>query len=643
MPIDDPTDPYGAPAPAPPPQDERVTGLIPDPSDPSMAVVSFTSGRTATMRTADADALPKDLSDGTQVIPPMGPPTQSAAPMGPPAAPAPDPGFSLTPDQQAATGMSPDEAIAQHQAAQAAPPAQLVPVGVDVGTGAAQHDPNADIVSEGQPAGFGAFSQTSSEGTSATDTVEDPATMGGRVDTAYDAAAGAAHDTDQREYLARQAQLNSEHTAREAQEQQLRDQIRQKDLEVAEHQRISTAIEATPIDENGFWGEGDGRRAGAWIALALSGFLQGVTNGANPALSQMVSALDRAQDRWMTNQQNNRSSQLKIRERLMGSAENAASSARLQLSGIMEKRIIADAQKAGMQPPPSLSTYIAQQGVKRAEEKNAIGSRVAQTATRQVQEEQRATAATGPVRQGDLVLQRLGVDKKTHADAMDPKGLNLGGVVGGASRLDQISTALQAIAAKSGGELPAQGTASWSSLGLAPLAARLGIKNAQEQVNTRQLLEEAKLAYKQTVNIKSIDSENEGKNFNKIMDSGEGETTINAIREKAQEASQNAISIASGVSRDAQGYLDFVRHTQTASRGTHTGGPIQFSPAGRGQSGPDLTAADETRTGGGPAQSAPLAEPTGTSLGEKALATSTTGSLRGTYQRLRGLKPGAPR
>jgi hypothetical protein len=638
MPVDD--NPYGAPQP-----EEQVTGVVPDPADPSMAVVSFTSGRTATMRTSEAEALPQQPP-----IPPLGAPAVAGPPMGPP--PAPDYAASTAAGVAQGSVLSPEEQksrdafvaggglnFGDHPTTAPDNLGGTVPVGVDVGTGAPRHDPNSDIVSEGEGPGFAPFSQTESNGVSTSDTVDDPGLMQSRVDDAYNASADAAHQADETAYQSRMRAMDTELAARAKQEQEAQTLLKQKELEQKEHERIYKAIDATPIDEDQFWGEGDSRRAGAWIALALSGFLQGATRGQNPALNQMVQALDKAQDRWLQNQQNARAGQLRTRERLMGSAENAVSSLKLQLSGLMEKRITLEAQKAGLPPPPALSTYIASQGVKRAEEKNAIGSRVSQTASQQAQTEARATAGTGPLRRGDLVLKHLGIDPKAHADAMDPKGLNLGGVVAGAKRLQDISTALDAIAAKNGGELPAQGTASWSQLGLAPLAARLGIKNAAEQVNTRQLLEEAKLAFKQTVNIKSIDSENEGKNFNKIMDSGEGQTTIGAVRQKAAEANQNAIGIASGVTRDPQGYLDFVRSTQNNNVGiSNEGRKPRFSPAPGGADGPDLTAAGETQTGGGPAQSAPL----GTSPGEKALATSTTAFGRGTYQRLRGSKPGVP-
>jgi hypothetical protein len=468
--------------------------------------------------------------------------------------------------------------------------------------------------------------------------------MQGRIDPAFEDEAQASRMKDTLRYRAGAEGLDAEIEAREAQEAALRLQQRQKELEVKEHQRVIQAIEKTPIDEDGFWQESPGRNAAAWIALGLSGFLQGATKGQNPALNQMVQALNHAQDRWLQNQQKSREGVFRARERLLGDAETTRNSLSMQLSGVLDKKITAEAQRAGLPVPPGIETYRASLAVKRAEAQNAIGQRVVSTATEQAQREQRATPATGPVRRGDQVLQHLGVAPKAHADAMDPKGLNLGGVVGGAERLGVVGKALEKIAARHGGSLPNQETVSWSSLGLASQAARWGLGGGKDEISVKQLLEEAKLAYKQTVNIKSIDSENEGKNFNAIMDSGEGMSTIEAVRTRARIANENAVGVASGVTRDPQGYIDFVRGTLHNNQGVEKGTqPASFRPVGHGGGATPGQQAQET-AGGGPAPSAPLVPPgAATSLAAKAPETLTTGSRPGTYQRLRGLKPVGPR
>jgi hypothetical protein len=616
--------------------DATVDSILYDEADPTFAEVKFSDGRVATMPASHAEAMPKTPVD------PMLAGIPGAAPMGPPVAPAPtgpDPGFSAGPGLGASAmdGMSPETAAAEAQAAQAAPAPQLVGVGVKTGTGTAQHDPMSDIVSMGTPGGMAPSATSDTSAQTQTDTVEDPSVMGERIDQGITEQAGAERLSDAMRYSSQRDMLDTELDARDAQEREARRLMRKAELERAEHQRIYQAVEATPIDEDGFWSDRPGREAGAWIALALSGFLSGSTRGQNPALGQMMQSLDRAQDRWLSNQQKSRDSQLRTREKLMGSAENARDTYRLQLSGIVEKRIQLEAQREGLQPPPSLSTYIAKQGVKRAEAKNAIGMRVDESTTRTVQSEEKATAATGPVRRGDVVLQQLGIDKKAHADAMDPKGLNLGGVAGGAERLQNVSRALDAIAQRNGGSLPLQETISWDTLGLRAWAARNGFGDGTEEVEVKQLLEEAKLAYKQTINIKSVDSENEGKNFNAIMDSGEGMSTIQAIRSRAELANANAISIASGVTRDTQGYLDFILPGQKAVPGARGGSTITptrvLRPAPAGGD-PESAAVRET-TGGAPA-TPPLA-PSPAAPG--AAANPGMASLRGTYQRLRASKP----
>lgn len=629
------------------PPDATVDGFTEDPANPGWAEVSFSDGRTATLPLDHAQQLPQT---------PAAPIDPYGVPQGPPAPPAAAP---AAPDYQVtAPGVdAPGQAYTEEQLladvrGTSLPPA---PGGEDltglqlstpkVGTGAARVDPMAEIVSPGSAGGMAPYSEAESSSTTETTYAEDPADAMARVDEATAAQAGAERAFDVEARRAKLAGLDEEDEGLAAREAEVRKQLRQAELERQGHAKVIQAMEKTPIDEDEFWSGSPGRAAGAWIALALSGFLQGVTRGQNPALNQMVQALNHAQDRFVQTQRANRDSTLRAREKLMGDAKSSEDSFRLQLDGIMTKRIQNDAQRAGIPVPPGLETYNSKLAMNAAERKTAIGQRVLEQAQRQAQAEARATPATGPVRRGDVVLQQLGVDKKAHADAMDPKGLNMGGVVGGAERLQTVHAALEKIAARHGGSLPSQETVSWSSLGLAPQAARLGMDRGKDEISVKQLLEEAKLAYKQTVNIKSIDSENEGKNFNAIMDSGEGQSTLDAIRTRAEISNQNALSIASGVTRDAQGYVDFVRGTLHNSPGVQKGQqPAGFRaltpPRPRGETG----AVQET-TGGGPA-TGPL--PTAgaqaaTSLAAKAPETSTTGSRPGTYQRLRASKLGVPR
>ena len=638
------------------PPDATVDGLVEDPANPGWAEVSFSDGRVATLPTETARAMPQTAPAGAAPV--YGTPGD----FGPPA-PVVPPQEPMLPEELAVSGATPAPAapggvpFLGMGAMGASPlggiigaganPDPVVPVGGKSELPAARVDPMAEIVSPGSAGGMAPFSEGRSSASSETQYAEDPSVAQERVDEAVVQQATAERTFDVEARRARLAGLDAEDEGLASREAEVRRQLRQAELERQGHARVIQAMEKTPIDEDDFWSGSPGRAAGAWIALALSGFLQGVTRGQNPALNQMVQALNHAQDRYVQTQRANRDSVLRGREKLMGDAKQAEDSFRMQLNGIVSKRIDIDAQRAGTPAPPGLETYKAKLAMDAAERQNQIGARIVGQAQQQSTAEQRATPATGPVRRGDQVLQHLGVAPKAHADAMDPKGLNLGGVVGGAERLNVVGQALEKIAARNGGSLPSQETVSWSTLGLAPQAARWGLSGGKDEVSVKQLLEEAKLAYKQTVNIKSIDSENEGKNFNAIMDSGEGQSTIEAVRTRAKIANENAIGVASGVSRDAQGYIDFVRGSLHNNPGVEKGArPASFRPVGAGPT-PGQQAQETAGggAGGGPAPSAPLApnaagaalsRPQQTPESPSVTASETTPtSPRGTYIRLK--------
>lgn len=643
------------------PPDATVDGI--SESSPGWSEVRFSDGRVATMPSSAAAELPQTPpAPGTQSY--YGPPEAYGvgngqygppAPVVPPETAAP-----LTPEELAQTGTPQQTPFLGMGApggfgglggvAGAAAAPEVVGAPVNVGTGAATGtDPMAAIVSEGSAGGYAPYSSSATSSVTETERAEDPAAAAARTASAYEGAAQSNLTLDTMRYRSQAAQLDDQRAAVAEQEEQTRRAQRQAQLEREGHARAISAIEKTPIDEDGFWTSSPGREGAAWVALALSGFLQGATKGQNSALSQMVSSLNHAQDRWLDNQRRSRDATYRTRERLMGDAGATEASYRMQLAGLVSKRIELDAQRAGLQPPPGLETYRAQLGVKAAEAQTTIGQTITRQAQEQVQREARAVPATGPVRAGDVALRQMGVTPKAHADAMDPKGLNLGGVVGGADRLDTVAKALEQISARHGGSLPSQETVSWSSLGLASQAARLGLDRGKDEVSVKQLLEEAKLAYKQTVNIKSIDSENEGKNFAAIMDSGEGQTTLDAIRTRAELANEQAISIANGVTQDTQAYIDFVRGRQTANRGApapEAASAIPFTvdrPAPARGIGPAPRAADAEGAGGAAPGPLPDAAATATSRAARVPETSTTGSRPGTYRRLRESKLGVPR
>lgn len=621
------------------PADATVDGMVEDPTNPGWVEVSFSDGRTSTLPRGTAEALPQ-----TPAAP--GPAYGAGQPgFGPPVAPptaaptAPVEGFGQLPPGMDAS-LDENVLAAEQQAAALAPAPELVAKPTATASGAPSVDYGA-VVEPGSPGGFAPFSETSSTDASSTQTVDSPDVMAARLTSAQDEEAAAARLRDTMAYRGRADVLDTELDARDAQAAEAERQMRQAQLEREEHARVIKAMEETPIDEDEFWSSSPGRAAGAWVALALSGFLQGATKGQNPALNQMVQALNHAQDRFVSVQRSNRESAYRARERLLGDAKNTEDSFRAQLAGIVNRKIDLEAQRSGLQAPPGLETYKAQQAMQVAERQNAIGSRVSEQVSRRVATEARATPGTGPQTRFDVELRNLGVDRKRHDKAMTED--KLGDTVVGADRLKTVNEALQAIAAKNGGELQAKTPLSWEQLGLAGAAARLGIQNAKEQVNTKQLIEEAKLAFKQTVNIKSIDSENEGKNFNAIMDSGESSTTLAALAQKAQEAEQRALTSATGVAGgNARRYLDLLRANAQSDTSRH-GTQVEVKRrTGFQAPGPEAPGADNQQGADGAAPR-PLPPAAASRPAARALATSTTGSRPGTYQRLRASKPSVPR
>lgn len=528
--------------------DRQVTRVVPDEIDPAFSQVEFTDGTMETMPTSQAEALPQ--------LPPMGPPQ---APMGPPPPPPADP--AAAPGPSAPPAMGPPAApgmLGMFSAAQ--PSTELVQPVAETRSATPQVD-MGEIVAPAQPGGFAPFSTSTSESATSTDTVESPEVMGARIDEAIEADARSAWLRDNMAAASKREMLDTELDARDAQVEEQSRMLRQAELERAEHERIFKAVEATPIDEDAFWSESPGRAAGAWIALALSGFLQGATKGQNPALNQMVQALNHAQDRYVQNQQKSRDGQLRTRERLMGSLDNAISTTRLQLSGIMEKRIMLEAQREGIPPTAGLSTYIAERQMKRAEWKTQIGQRVAHSATIGSQSEARATPGTGPQTRFDVQLQALGVPRQKHGEAM---AAGLGDQVSGATKVASIRDALKRIADANGGELPAQSTLSWNQLGLAPFAARMGVKNAEEQVNTKQLLTQATLAYMESLkSLKGIDANAEREKFEQSINTGVAGSTLGALDAAVERAERSALATASGFAGgNARRYVDLLKAQQ---------------------------------------------------------------------------------
>ncbi len=583
-----------------------VTDVKPHDVDPAWSVVTFADGRTETMPTAQASALPQ-----APVARPPGNVPFAAGP-GPQVA---DPN-ALT--SVGAPGALPTQSDLVGGVQNPGGGAGFQDLGVRVDTSGspgqlppAQVDPGAAVAAPGDASGSTPYGSTDSVAQTTEQTVADPQQLAADVSGEYQGQAARLDAHAQGVQDAANAENRALLQNNEERQHQVADDLRKAQIHTEEAQKVVDAIESTPIEQD-FFKDSPGRQVAAWLALATSGFLQGATKGANPALNQMMNALNGAQERFIANQKANKNSKLALRTRLLGDAQTAEASIRMQYGKLLDDHARTLAKQVGLDAlPPAISTASASFQLKATEAKQQIGMHVERRTDERHAEERRA-APPGPQFQGDRELQALGVDRKAHAEAMDPKGANLGGMVQGAQRLAKIQSELEAIAKRHGGDLPSQNLVSWDSVGASKLAARMGSDSAKDQVRTRQLLEEAKLAFKQTINIKSVDSENEGKNFNAMMDTGETSTTLQALRDKANETNQRAVATASGFSRNPQGYLQFIERTLGSNPGVGpTGGAPQpkRSTGFRVEGGPAPAEPQAAApTGGGPAPSSPLAQ-----------------------------------
>lgn len=616
-----------------PPDGSLVTAIDEDTNDPAWSRVTFADGRVENRPTAEALALPKAPPEA-----PMGPPPPPA-PVG--AGNPPSPGFELTPEQQAMTSATPETTLPSGGAFSYGSGVET-PTGVNLELAPAtpgvlpapQVDPGAAVVS-GEGAPPGGPTRTSVSETE-NQTVADPAAVAQNTLDTANRAADALDEQARGQQTAARVENQANLEANEARQREVEEDLRRAEIYTEEAQRVLQVVEDTPIEQD-FYKDAPGRQVAAWVALALSGFLQGATKGANPALNQMMQAISHAQDRFIENQKANKNSKLALRTKALGDARVAEASMRMQLAKLYEDGAKLQARQYGLEAlPPAISATGAQMRVRAAESAQQVGMFVQGRTERRFEQERQA----GPQFQGDRDLAALGVDRKAHADAMDSRGGNLGGMVQGAQRLARIQQELEAIAKRNGGQLPSQDTLSYSTFGAAGLAARLGSDSGKDQVRTKQLMEEAKLAFKQTINIKSVDSENEGKNFNAMMDSGETETTLQALRDKVAETNQRAVATASGYSRNPQGYLQFVERTLSSNPGVQGAGA---APARGGIPGEEVVAPPPPPAGDAGGAEGPARPPLAPLAAKAPEANLETGSRRGTYRRLRESKPGVPR
>ena len=312
MPLD-PNDPLTPPGYAPPaPVDtNQVSRIEPDSVDPSWARVYFADGREEVRPTAEAQALPQvppppplgGVTPGGQYDPLQGSSLalEGAAPLPPPAPTG--AGNPPTPGQTVAgasgtelksvgePGAAPPSAaslVAGVQSAANGPGAGFQDLGVNVNTAGgpgvlppAQHDPGAVVVAPGGATAPGAT--TGMTGVENTTYAQDPTQAGQAANAAYGDIASGLQATEANRLQADRAENAASLKANEAAQAAYNQQVRKAEIYTEESRKALKAVEDHPIEED-FFKDAPGRQAAAWIALALSGFLQGATKGANPAL-----------------------------------------------------------------------------------------------------------------------------------------------------------------------------------------------------------------------------------------------------------------------------------------------------------------------------------------------------------------------
>lgn len=599
------------------PEAHQVKSVEPHATDPAWSVVTYIDGRTETLPTAQASALPQAPPELPAVTVGAGNPTTPVQPQADEFAgldgPAPAPtGAAAYPGGQYPEGFSPVAPLVPDGSATPAgplsyttgdayrpagtPPAGgTLPPGADNTLPPARIDPGATIVPpdpNAPPPGPDERDVTTNQ------TVADPAALMANTLSTADEQAARLDEQERGKQVAASVQNTAEMQAkaREAGQQWQDAQLAR--IHTEEAKKAVDIVEATPIETDFFKGS-PGRQVAAWVALATSGFLQGATRGANPALNQMMQSLAQAQDRFIENQKQDKASKLNIRVKAFGDARVAEASMRMQLGKVYNDYAMLQAKQFGLDAlPPAVSTAGAKMQVDAAQSAQTVGMHVNQV----TQEKFKELQAHPEYAAAHELATLLGPNaEKKHAHAMDPtaSGLDLPGKIGVADSLQSIKKELGDIAARHGGDLPQQNAISYDTMGVAPLAARMGSKDAEDQVEGRRLLEKLKLMVSSSGSSKLYDSEGDQKRLNKTLDTGTTAETMRAVDEMLDKANRNAVGTAAGVSHNPQGYIDFVRRTLGSNPGVAR--PAPGAGAGLRSEQVVSPAPAAATTGGGPA------------------------------------------
>ena len=627
-PNDDLLDPAVAEATGLAPGASDVVSVTPHDVDPAYSMVEYADGRKETMPTSEASALPQ-AQPQIGPPPPMGPPPPPVGAGNPDAAEPPpgDPTRDAWLAQQQAAGFhgeTPGNPFPRDVSRYKPPGAPDSTLELAPGDGpgtlpSAQPDPNAPVAPGDAPTVAGGKYST---GVTENETVADPgALMENTLGTA-DEVAGALDEQARGAQVATSVQNQAELEANEARQQQVQDDLHKAQIHTEEAQKVVDAIEATPIEED-FYKDAPGRQVAAWVALALSGFLSGSTQGANPAMAQMMQALQHAQDRFIDNQKASKTSKLALRTKQLGDAKVAEASMRMQMGKLFDDHAKIQAKQFGLDAlPPAVSTVGAKMRVDAAQQANVVGMHVKRTTDERFERERQPAA---PTNQAEQQLQGiLGPQyAKKHQEATDPKGTNLPGILTGAQRAEQIKSRLDQLAAKHGGSLPGEGVT--GTFGASTSAKVFGDQASKDVLEAQSLKEELKLAFKQSsTTSKYFDSEKEGQGLNDILNTGNWETSSKAVSSYVQRAKQAALSIADGVApgRGPQ-YLQYLQGASTERASAPT---------------------PKRSTGFKVEGASPAATPTGEAPAPRPLPTAgstppQTGSRPGTYVRQHKSRP----
>ena len=631
-----------------------VGSYQPDPVDPSTGTAQTLDGRNVTVSKAEFDR------DATQQFEPLAgnplasPAPQGQAPMGPPEAPSwdpvqpPNPAPSspppepAPPQEPALGGFNPmglPSGMWQGGAEPEPPPAPLnpgqIPEGMEATPLGQAEDPNAvpdamrpnmsEVIQPAQGGAMAPFSASSggssslgvTEGvtTSEKEAAETPEQRAARLSQSAGDLSDATRSRVFSESQASRDALESVQASLAEQEQRYRAALAEAEASKAVHERYSQALVETPIDPSEY--QSVGERISSAAALILSGFIQGLSGGRNPALDQMMRMYEHRRDSWVAEQLRTRDTKLAMRRDMMRSDEAAASSARAQIDATLKAKIENEARLAGLPDPGPVAAeamakidFDAQQHQQKilGEAQKQISSTTQKVLQEQQQTEstQRQTKGEPEVRRMDAALSAVGSDRKRWQEAMDPQGANLSGKAESAKMLEEYTRLLEEMARANGGKLPNQEVVSFDNFQwLRRKLAQSGLVDSKAALTADALQEAVGLYIKSSMNSKTIDGQLEAEALKKSYNTGETSTTLQRLRAISGKARTDLEASATGFADDPKGFLQLLDRQVDVSHGPRQDEVEQirsnFIPLERGEAPGPNDAVDQGPLGATPA------------------------------------------